>query len=81
MDRYFSCASPLDRRNLFLFGEKFIFGKKLESPLILFYFKIENKTRKKTLKNDSKVLEKHVFEKPESRSGNQVTYREGTSKR
>ena len=27
------------------------------------------------------ILEKHVFEKPESRSGDQVTYWEGTSKR
>ena len=28
-----------------------------------------------------KFLEKRVFEKPESRSGNQVTYWKGTSKR
>ena len=82
MDRHFSRASPLDRRNSFLFGEKIIFGKKLESPLILFYFKIENKTRKKTLKNDSIIFrKKHVFEKPETKFGDQVTYWEGTFKR
>ena len=32
--------------------------EKLESPLILFYFKRKNKTRKKTLKNNSIVFGK-----------------------
>ena len=42
----------------------------------------ENKTINKNPKKcDSIVLEKYVFEKPESKSEDQVTYREGTSKR
>ena len=49
MDPHFSFASPLNRKDSFLFGEKLILANS-ESPLILFYFKRENKIRKKTLK-------------------------------
>ena len=48
-------------------GEKLVLEKS-ESPLILFYFKKENKTRQKTLKKwRHSFLEKRVFEKLESR--------------
>ena len=40
---------PHSMARLIFIGEKLVL-KKLESPLILFYFKRENKTRKKTLK-------------------------------
>ena len=40
---------PHSMARLIFIGEKLIL-EKLESPLILFYFKMENKTRKKTLK-------------------------------
>ena len=47
-----------------------------------FYFKGKIKQERKTLKNDSIIFGKrHVFEKPESRYGDQVTYQEGTFKR
>ena len=50
--------------------------------LFYFYFKGKIKQERKTLKNDSIIFGKrHVFEKPESRSGDQVTYWEGTFKR
>ena len=40
-----------------------------------FYFKGKIKQERKTLKNDSIIFGKrHVFEKPESRYGDQVTY-------
>ena len=65
---------PYSMVRLAFIGENFVL-KKSELPLILFYFKRENKIRKKTLKNcDSIVLEKHIFEKPESRFEDQVTY-------
>ena len=38
VDPHFSRASPLDRRDSFFICEKLIFGKKLESPFILFLF-------------------------------------------
>ena len=47
-----------------------------------FYFKGKIKQERKTLKNDSIIFGKrHVFEKPESRYEDQVTYQEGTFKR
>ena len=49
VDPHFSRASSLIGETHF-FRCKIIFKKKLESPLILFYFKMENKTRKKTPK-------------------------------
>ena len=58
MDPHFSHASPLDRRDSLSICEKLIFEKKLESPLILFFFKRENKTRNITLKNDSIIFGK-----------------------
>ena len=42
---------------LVFIGEKLVL-EKTESPLILFYFKRENKTRRKTLKSDSIVFGK-----------------------
>ena len=45
---FFTCVSTQSTRLIFI-GEKLVL-KKLESPLILFYFKKENKIRKKTLK-------------------------------
>ena len=43
---------------------------------------MENKTRKKNPKMWlHNFWKKHVFEKPESKSGDQVTYWEGTFKR
>ena len=83
VDLDFSCV-PISRRDLLLFVKNRIFIKDLESPLILFYFiwKMKNKIRKKTLKKcDFIVLEKHIFEKLEPKSKDQVTYWEGTSKR
>ena len=38
VDSHFSCVPPLDRRDSLFICEKLIFGKKLESPLILFLF-------------------------------------------
>ena len=53
-------------------GEKLVFEKS-ESPLILFYFKRENKIRKKTLKKWlHNFFLKSVFEKPESMYGIQL---------
>ena len=70
---FFTCA-PTHRWDLLFNGENLVLVK-LESLPILFYFKRENKIRKKTLKqSDSKVLEKYVLEKPESKSEYQVTY-------
>ena len=48
MDLYFSRVSPLNGENRFFNCEKLVL-EKLESPLILFYFKKKNKTRKKSL--------------------------------
>ena len=77
---FFTCAPTCWRDSLFNDGKFVLVKSKL--PLILFYFKRENRIRKKTLKKcDSIVLEKHIFEKPKSKFGDQVTYREGTSKR
>ena len=45
---FFMCVPTQSARLIFI-GENLVL-KKLESPLILFYFKRENKTRKKTLK-------------------------------
>ena len=41
---------PHSMTRLIFIGEKLVL-EKLDSPLILFYLKKENKTRKKTLKN------------------------------
>ena len=49
VDPIFLRVSPLNRQDLFFIGEKLVL-EKLESPLILFYFKKESKTRKRTLK-------------------------------
>ena len=49
VDPYFSRAPSLDQRDLLFICEKIVLEKS-ESPLILLYFKRENKTRKKTLK-------------------------------
>ena len=65
---------------LIFIGEKLVLDK-LESPLILFYFKMENKTRKKTLKKRLHNFGKASLEKPESRSGDQITYWEGKFKK
>ena len=48
VDPHFSCVSPFNGETCFV-GEK-IFLENSESSLILFYFKRENKTIKKTLK-------------------------------
>ena len=65
---------------LIFIGEKLVLDK-LESPLILFYFKIENKTKKKTLKKRLHSFGKASLEKPESWFRDQVTYWECTFKR
>ena len=39
VDPHFSRASPLDRQDSLFICEKLIFEKKLESPLILIFFK------------------------------------------
>ena len=58
------------------------FWKSRSRHLFYFYFKGKIKQERKTLKCDSIIFgKKHVFEKPESRSGDQVTYWEGTSRR
>ena len=49
VDLHFSRAPSLDQRDLLFICEKIVLEKS-ESPLILLYFKRENKTRKKTLK-------------------------------
>ena len=46
VDPHFLCASPLNRQDSLLYGENLVL-EKLESPLILFYFKRESKIRKK----------------------------------
>ena len=46
---FFTCAPTQSTRIAFI-GEKKLILEKSKSPLILFYFKRENKTRKKTLK-------------------------------
>ena len=57
MDPHFSRAPPLDLQDSLLFGEDFVFGKvEVVTYFILFYR--ENKTRNKTLKNDSIVFRK-----------------------
>ena len=71
---------PHSMAMLIFIGEKLVL-EKLESPLILFYFKKENKIRKKTLKKWLHSFEKTSLEKPDSWSEDQVTYWEGTSKR
>ena len=48
---------PHSMARLVFIGEKLVL-EKTESPLILFYFKRKNKTRKKTLKSDSIVFGK-----------------------
>ena len=45
---FFKCVPTQSTRLIFI-SEKLVLEKS-ESPLILFYFKKENKTRKKTLK-------------------------------
>ena len=64
----------------FLFGEKLILEKS-KSPLILFFLKRKNKTRKKNLKKWLHSFGKSCLWKPKSRSGDQVTYWKGTSRR
>ena len=49
VDLHFSRVFPLNGQDSLLYGEKLVL-EKLESLLILFYFKRENKTRKKPLK-------------------------------
>ena len=49
MDLHSSCAYPTHMRDSLFNGEKLVLEKSKLS-LILFYFKKENKTRKKTLK-------------------------------
>ena len=46
---FFTCV-PTQSTRLAFIGEKKLVLEKLESPLILFYFRRKNKTRKKTLK-------------------------------
>ena len=65
---------------LIFIGEKIVL-EKLESPLILFYFKREKNKKKKTLKKWLHSFGQASLEKPKSRSGDQVTYLEGTSNR
>ena len=77
---FFMCTPTWLARLAFI-GENLVL-EKAESPLILFYFKMENKTRKKTLKKWlHSFWKKRIFEKPKSSSWDQVTYWEGTSKR
>ena len=74
---FFTCV-PTQSTRLAFIGEKKLVLEKLESPLILFYFRRKNKTRKKTLKKwlhsfwKNMSLKKHVFEKPEFRSGDRL---------
>ena len=78
----FSHAPPLNRRDSLFICEKIIFGKSWSRHLFYFYFKGKIKQERKTLKCDSIIFgKKHVFEKPESKSGDQVTYWEGTFKK
>ena len=67
----------------FIYLWKIDFWKKSWSRhLFYFYFWRENKTRnKKKKKNDSIIFGKACLWKPESWSGDQVTYWEGTSRR
>ena len=81
MDSRFSRAPLLDWLDSLLFGEKFSFGKNWSRHLFYFILKEKIKQERKPERNDSIVLEKRVFDKPESRLGDQVTYWEGTSKR
>ena len=53
VDSHFSRASPLNQQDSLLYGEKLVLEKS-ELPLILFYFKRENKTRKNTLKKSDR---------------------------
>ena len=68
----------------FLMVKKIVLVKS-DFPLFLISFKRKNKKKKKKKipkkKCDSIVLEKNIFEKPESKSRDQVNYWEGTSKR
>ena len=84
VDPHFSRASPLDRQDYLLFLKKIkkiVFGKSLSRHLFYLFLKGKIKQERKPQRSDSIVLKKHVFEKPESRSGDQVTYWEGTYKR
>ena len=63
----------------FIFIDEKLVSKKLDSPLILFYFKRENKIRKKTLKKWLHSLGKTSLEKLEFWSRDQITYWEGSS--
>ena len=76
---FFMCVLICWRESPFN-NEKLVLEKS-ESPLILFYFKRKNKTKKKTLKKLLHGFGKASLGKPESWSGDQVTYWEGTSKR
>ena len=61
--------SSFNGRDSLLYDEKLV-SKKSELPLILFYFKGENKTGKKTLKNLlHSFLENCVFKKSNLGSG------------
>ena len=82
MDPHFSHAPSLDLRDSLFICEKINFGKSRSRHLFYFYFKGKIKQERKTLKCDSIIFGKNrVFEKPEFRFGNQVTYWEGTSRR
>ena len=50
VDPHFSRASPLNQQDSLFIWWKINFWKKLESPLILFYFKGKIKQERKTLK-------------------------------
>ena len=66
----------------FLFVRNWFLKKSWSRQLFYFYFWRENKTRNKTLKKWLPYSwKKHVCEKPESKSGDQITYWEGTFKR
>ena len=54
VDPHFSHASSLVDKTHFFPGEKLVLEKS-KLPLILFYFKKENKTRKKTLKKSRRM--------------------------
>ena len=79
VDPHFSRAPPLDRRDSLFICEKLIFRKSWSRHLFYFYFKGKIKQERKTLKCDSIIFGKSMSS--ESKSGDQVTYWEGTFKR
>ena len=78
---FFTCVPTRSARLVFFFLKN-NFWKSRSRHLFYFYFWRENKTRNKNPKMWlHSFWKKHVFEKPESMSGDQVTYWEGTFKR